>query len=82
MALLQFSAPALFPASSLAINLILFAYLIIWYFAWQRPQARYVRERWGTDYHKRGWLAPVLVGLVCVVIASMVSLQVAGQLHF
>lgn len=82
MALLQFSAPALFPASTLAINVILFAYLIIWYFAWQRPQTRYVKERWGTEYNRRAWLVPVLVGLVGVVVASMASLQFAGQLNF
>jgi hypothetical protein len=49
-----------------------FAYLITWYFMWQRPQTRYVKERWGGGYPRKGWGVPLLiafgvyVGLVAV----------------
>ena len=51
----------LFP--SLLIPGIGLLWLIVWYFAWQRKQSKYVRERWGKDYPKRGWLTPILIGL-------------------
>ena len=36
-----------------------FAFLIGWYYAAGKPQARYVLGRFGTDYPRRGWLAPL-----------------------
>ena len=36
-----------------------FALLVIWYFFSNRPQAKYVRERFGTNYPRRPWLAPI-----------------------
>lgn len=41
-----------------------FLYIIVWYFAWQRPQTQYIRERWGKDYPHKGWLLPILVGIL------------------
>jgi heme/copper-type cytochrome/quinol oxidase subunit 2 len=41
-----------------------FLYIIIWYFAWQRPQTQYIRERWGKDYPHKGWLLPLGVGVL------------------
>ncbi|MGB0720992.1 MAG: hypothetical protein ACPGU7_01240 [Gammaproteobacteria bacterium] len=38
-------------------------YLIIGYFAWQKPRARYVSDRWGTDYPRRGWSIPLIIAL-------------------
>ena len=40
-----------------------FLYIIVWYFAWQRPQTQYIRERWGKDYPRKGWAVPLLIGV-------------------
>lgn len=37
-----------------------FALLLAWYFQNARPQARYVAERFGTTYPRRGWGKPIL----------------------
>ena len=60
------------------IGLLGFAYLIIWYFAWQKPQAVHIRERWGSAYPRRGWAAPVFIALgvwVLVVMAVYLSMS-------
>jgi len=44
---------------------IIFIYLIIWYFAWQRPQTKYVKEQWGKDYPRKSWKKPILIELGC-----------------
>jgi heme/copper-type cytochrome/quinol oxidase subunit 2 len=51
-------------------------YIIVWYFMFQRPQATYVKERWGRDYPRKGWLMPLLVALVAyvAVIAALIFL--------
>jgi len=57
-------------------------YLLTWYFAWPMKQARYVNERWGTNYPKKSWVAPLLVGLgvvlalAAVLVGWLVVLQV------
>ena len=33
--------------------------LIIWYFSSNRPQARYIKERWGTSYPRKPWGKPL-----------------------
>jgi len=40
-------------------------YIIIWYFAWQKPQTRYVKAQWGKDYPRKPWRKPLLVGFSC-----------------
>lgn len=50
------------PARSLALLL-----LIAWYFASGRGQAKFVKQRYGDDYPRKGWLKPfggVLLGLL------------------
>jgi heme/copper-type cytochrome/quinol oxidase subunit 2 len=42
-------------------------WIIIWYFAAQRPQAQYIKERWGKDYPKRGWGIPLLIAVGAVI---------------
>lgn len=34
-------------------------YLILWYFAANRPQIQYVNERWGNDYPRQPWGKPL-----------------------
>lgn len=50
-----------------------FIYIIVWYVAWQRPQATYIRERWGKDYPRKGWGLPLLAA-VGIYIAAVVVL--------
>jgi hypothetical protein len=38
-----------------AISGIGLVYLIVWYFAENRPQIKYVKERWGSDYPRQPW---------------------------
>jgi hypothetical protein len=46
---------------------IAFWYLIIWYFAVGRGQAKFVKEHLGDAYEKRGWSMPLLIGLGALV---------------
>jgi hypothetical protein len=48
-----------------------FIYILIWYFAWQKPQAVHVRERWGSAYPRRRWGAPLLVGFIACLLVVM-----------
>jgi hypothetical protein len=57
-----------------------FVLLIAWYFAGARPQARFVEERFGSDYPRQGWLAPLSIGAVAVVGYSFVIGIVAASL--
>lgn len=41
--------------------LVTIGYLLIWYFAAAKPQARYIQERWGKAYPRRSWLWPLLI---------------------
>ena len=38
-------------------------WIIVWYFAFQRKQTLYIRERWGKEYPRRGWGVPLLIAL-------------------
>lgn len=42
-------------------SLVAISYLLVWYFAAAKPQAKYIRERWGKAYPKRSWLWPLLI---------------------
>ena len=37
------------------------SYLLVWYFASAKPQAKYINERWGKTYPRRSWLWPLLI---------------------
>ena len=41
--------------------------LISWYSTSGRPQARYVKERFGKNYPRKGWGKPLLIAFVAVV---------------
>jgi hypothetical protein len=43
------------------ISLVNITYLLIWYFSAAKPQARYIKERWGKTYPRRSWLWPLLI---------------------
>jgi|GEM_PF-3695500 len=41
-------------------------FLALWYFSAARPQARYVKERWGKDYPRRSITKAVLIALAAI----------------
>ena len=41
-----------------------FFYIFVWYFAFQRQQTIYVKERWGKAYPRKGWLVPLFAALL------------------
>ena len=53
----------------------------MWYFAFQRQQTLYVKERWGKTYPRKGWLVPlvaalfgwILVWLALVMVFAMIG---------
>jgi len=46
---------------------LLFVYLLIWYFSAGRSQAKYIKEKLGSDYPRRSWDKPLLIGLMAFV---------------
>ena len=53
-------------------GLIGLPYLFVWYFLENRPQIKYVKERYGKDYPHRPWTKVVLLALVIVLCAGFV----------
>ena len=49
-----------------ATRLLSFALLLTWYFASARAQSQYVKERFGTDYPRKGWGKPLLFAVLAV----------------
>jgi hypothetical protein len=45
------------------IRLVNFAFLIAWYYASGKAQARYVLGRFGRKYPRRGWAVPILIAI-------------------
>ncbi len=58
---------ALFAPRVPGVRLLNFAFLIAWYYASAKPQAGYVLARFGKDYPRRGWLAPILAAIGAIV---------------
>lgn len=42
---------------------VLLLYLLLWYFAAARGQAKYVKERFGDSFPRRPWGKPLMIGL-------------------
>jgi heme/copper-type cytochrome/quinol oxidase subunit 2 len=42
-------------------SVVTIGYLLIWYFSSAKPQAKYIKERWGGAYPRRSWLWPLLI---------------------
>lgn len=56
-------------------SVIAFLYIIIWYFVVNRPQARYIKEKYPEGHSERGWKNPVLVALaINIVFISLIIL--------
>ena len=55
--------------------------LIVWYIANGRAQGKYVKERFGKDYPRRGWGMPILIAIgvfACVVFVAVIVGFVIG----
>lgn len=44
-----------------------FLYLLVWYFSAGRAQARYVKEKFGSNYPRRAWGKPLLIGVAAII---------------
>ena len=64
---------ALMPFSGLSAlsSLAWFALLLVWYFASARSQVKWIAQRYGSDYPRRGW-APPLLGAIVLFLANLV----------
>ncbi|MEO1370024.1 MAG: hypothetical protein AAFX50_22815 [Acidobacteriota bacterium] len=52
-------------------------WIVIWYFAWQRKQTRYVSERFGKDYPRRPWTQ-----VVCAAVLLYFAIGLMAGLFF
>ena len=43
-------------------------YLIVWYFSSVKKQTRFIEDRWGKQYPRRGWTKPLLCGVAAYVV--------------
>jgi hypothetical protein len=63
-----------------AVGYLALLYLLVWYFAAGRPQARYVKEKYGKDYPRRPWGKPLLITialfLAYLVLVFMLAISV------
>jgi hypothetical protein len=50
-----------------AVRYLALLYLVTWYFANGRPQARYVKEKYGKDYPRKPWGKPLLIAVALFV---------------
>jgi hypothetical protein len=53
--------------------------LVSWYVSSAKVQARYVKDRFGKDYPRRGWSVPILVAIGCI-LALVFALAVVAAI--
>jgi len=80
--LLVVLAPGMRVLQSLS-SLLGIVLLISWYASSGRPQVRYVKERFGNSYPRRGWSAPLLIALAAsfgyFIIVGILGALLAGM---
>lgn len=65
--------------------LVNIGYLLVWYLSAAKPQAKYIKERWGQAYPRRSWLWPLLIAFgllfsfVCLVFVLGMAQAVLSQ---
>lgn len=65
--------------------LVSIGYLLVWYFAAAKPQAKYIQERWGKAYPRRSWMWPLLIafGVVfaffCLAFVVVMTQEILAQ---
>lgn len=52
---------------------LLLLYLFVWYFADGRSQAKYVKEKFGSTYPRKGWGRPILLGIAALIGYALIS---------
>ena len=63
-----------------------FVILIVWYFASGRAQTKFIKDRFGKDYPRRGWGKPLLIaigiifGVVAVAMIIGAIIGIASQM--
>jgi hypothetical protein len=64
------------------LSLVSIGYLLIWYFSAAKPQAKYIRERWGQIYPRRSWLWPLLIAfaILFTFLCLLFVLGMAGEI--
>jgi len=70
----------------LALYLVLgFGFLLVWYFSAARGQAKFVKEKLGKSYQRKGWPKPLLIALAAfagyILVAFLIGL-VLGLMHW
>ena len=68
-------------ADNTAPRLIGIALLITWYLIAARAQVRYVKERFGDTYPRRGWLVPLVLGFVILVFLLLAIVLIAAAIR-
>jgi hypothetical protein len=61
-----------FPALNSIGRLSLFVILIAWYFSSAKSQAKYIRERFGDSYPRKGWLKPIIITILILFLGGAV----------
>jgi uncharacterized protein YecT (DUF1311 family) len=61
-------------------------FLLIWYFAAGRAQAKYVKATLGQDYARKSWTKPLLIALTCMVaywvfLAALMAVATTAEAH-
>jgi len=50
-----------------AARILAFLYLIVWYFSVGRAQAKFVKNKFGSDYPRLTWGKPLLIGVAAII---------------
>ena len=50
-----------------AVRAVNFGFLLAWYFTSAKPQAAWVKQRFGDAYPRRGWAVPILIAIGAVI---------------
>ena len=62
-----------------------FGFLLVWYFSAARGQAKFVKEKLGKSYQRKGWPKPLLIALAAfagyILVAFLIGL-VLGLMHW
>lgn len=67
------------------LSLVTIGYLLIWYLSVAKPQAKYIKERWGQAYPRRSWLWPLLIAFgilfsfICLIVVLTMAQAVLSQ---
>lgn len=58
-----------------------FVYIVVWYFAWQRPHTRFLTATWGEGYPRRGWTKPLMWGFgIWISLVLLVMVIMMGRM--